>query len=86
MLVDLAISAVMIANGAHWVSAHEMPSKATNTTEDMKQSPNVAPKRHIEVRICEHIHARGRVNHDKQVLEEIFLLGQLAREGGLEMR
>tara|TARA_R110002060_G_scaffold8570_4_gene12830 strand:+ start:814 stop:972 length:159 start_codon:yes stop_codon:yes gene_type:complete len=52
----------------------------------MKQSPNVAPKRHIEVRICEHIHARGRVNHDKQVLEEIFLLGQLAREGGLEMR
>lgn len=80
------ISDVMMANGAHCVSAHEIPRKEMKIAEIMKQSPIVEPMRQIAVRMWESIHARGSVSQEIRVLKDGFLACQLVWGWGVVIR
>jgi hypothetical protein len=57
------MEALISANGAHWVSAQEIPRRETRSVEGIGERVRDVERRIIELRMWEAVHARGSVSH-----------------------
>jgi len=58
------MEALISANGAHWVSAQEIPRRETRNIEGIGERVRDVERRIVEVRMWDAVHARGSVSHE----------------------